>query len=289
MLSPIPWKMKVHPSVAYHFGLFDSSNESKHLETRYAFPDDSDVANSVLVVSFGLGVPSKRTYSFQKIKKSIVSSLATNHPADHFDHLFSSEWKNAEDSSSVWTSARDRLRNGDEVRMASSVSPQCSFDQLEFVDAKGVIHVHKLNSIHSRVEQGIRDKTDVSSHTMAARSCLASLLAALVANKDVIDVRFRGPIRLLNANAKAIIQSGAVNSNYPYHDVGLTGEGLVAGVADSGSHSDRRIRMYTVASVRASFNTLICILQEWMSTVATFPTKTAPAWRGATTDVPRQT
>ena len=96
------------------------------------------------------------------------------------------------------------------------------------------VHIKKLSSVHTQIHQALSDKLDLSHAAMSARACLVGLLAALSASPDVVDVRFRGPLLPSNAEAKGIIQAGAANNNFPYHDVGLTGVNQVAGVADSG-------------------------------------------------------
>jgi hypothetical protein len=238
LVSAIPWQLKIHPSAMYHFGLTGNTESHDFLHAKYSFADDAKVSESVVVVSAGVGSSAKRPVSFETLKTSIVSSLREAHPSDHISHLFpvksGSVHAEALPASAVsWIEYRDALLQAKREDPASA-NAECSFDGLEFVDAGGSLHIRNLDTVHGQAEKALRQIQDVSAPVQSARSCLASLLAALASNRHVIDVRLRAPLRLLNANAKAIIQSGASNGNYPYHSKGLTGVSQVAGVADSG-------------------------------------------------------
>ena len=66
-------------------------------------------------------------------------------------------------------------------------------------------------------------------------SCVCSLLSALAAHPRVVDVSTNRPIELhgTNGNVQGLVQSGN-GAQKPFNAVGITGQGEVVGVVDSG-------------------------------------------------------
>lgn len=66
-------------------------------------------------------------------------------------------------------------------------------------------------------------------------SCVCSLLSALAAHPNVVDVSTNRPIELhgTNGNVQGLVQSGN-GAQKPFNTAGITGQGEVVGVVDSG-------------------------------------------------------
>ena len=73
-----------------------------------------------------------------------------------------------------------------------------------------------------------------TSASSSKAECVCSLIAALSAHPDTLEVSANQPIELHNLQAQHLIQSGRPQAQTPFFDVGLTGKGQIVSVSDTG-------------------------------------------------------
>jgi len=76
-----------------------------------------------------------------------------------------------------------------------------------------------------------------ASSELQLRECLHSLVAGLSIREEICSVEMRGEMKLLNAEAQWVTQSG-VRDSLPLFDLGLDGSGQIVTVSDTGVDDD---------------------------------------------------
>lgn len=205
-IAPIPHNLKIHPSAMHHLGLVSNRELRLTLSEHYKMESNTPLEEFTLIVSTGIGVPGKRSADAVAIHERILHKIHNNRPMDSLKRLNSINSKNS-------------------LNVRGDVS--CNFRDLSFQvnNESGVIYVTNLHSI-------VVLPSAVPSDSAA---CYAELLATLVLDSETLDIRMRGGFHTFNQRGKSIIQSNTISTlSYPYHAAGLTGEGQIIGVGDTG-------------------------------------------------------
>jgi hypothetical protein len=221
-LEPIPQLLKIHQSAMFHLGLTAGNQMHETLSRHYQTSMETPLSELTLVVSTGLGVSHKASSDATLVVERLNHKISNN---GHF--VFLKQLASFSPEDSFWT------------RSSRSIgSIECNFKDISFQvnNESGVVYVTNLHTLVPHGDnQKIRAALDGSDELVTSKYCYADLLATLSLDPEVIDIRVRGSFRTLNQRGKSIVQSDTITSlSYPYHVAGLTGEGQIIGVGDTG-------------------------------------------------------
>jgi hypothetical protein len=199
---------------------------------------NTNLASVRLVVSTGLGVPSKPLEQAVDIKALHQTLLSTNPSA--YLRLMSissapslpttSGVRSVNGERDVWGDAQQFFDNTDTAWASSSPhsSPSshgadfCPFNQLSLT---------LESDTQSIIVGNLKAFLDISSQNNKGTPCATALLAFLATQPSIVDIRLRIPRRAFNVKNKGIVQAGFyTTTSYPYTAVGVDGTGEVVGV-----------------------------------------------------------
>lgn len=149
---------------------------------------------------------------------------------DFLNHLTSPKFpkitnkKEIPSSFHAWKTVGDTL-----MKSSKSVLEHCQVSDVLSLNTQFVGNRTNSLSVRSH-KRGFHVHLSPSSSNV---NCLVSLIGSILQEKEVLKVSLTQPIRLLNNNARPIVQSGSISSEI-YSEAGLNGTGVIIGVADTG-------------------------------------------------------
>jgi hypothetical protein len=235
----VPHEIKIHESMLYFLGIIDQNHGSfTSLSSRYERKSGVDLTRAKIIISSGVGVPSKTLLKPENaIRLEDIQDLLSHQqknslyisPSSHLYHFASLHSGSSTPDSNIWyqhaetlsraerhqesqTSLVSQLKNGNEP----TTEDICFFSKLSVEHTGHSVVIGNIGEL-----KGAKEVT----------ACYASLLALLVTTKSVGDIRFRFPKRPFNNYNKGIIQESLREENYPYTSLaGLDGTGQVIGI-----------------------------------------------------------
>mmetsp|Transcript_14029 Transcript_14029/g.14643 ORF Transcript_14029/g.14643 Transcript_14029/m.14643 type:complete len:1100 (-) Transcript_14029:260-3559(-) len=204
----IPPTLKIHNLVMGSFGLVMADSSIYHK------PKLTDFSNTKLVIYGGVGVLGKipQTNDFISLEE-LKNLLSSNpNPIEYIESLINEISDVAHRPKNLWTNLLEQLKK-------SSIS--CSFSTLSIESSSN-------NLVIGNLKQFLQSSDDSS-------ACSASLLAILVQQQGVADIKFRLPKQKFNKNGKHIVQTkNFTATTFPYTNAGIDGTGQVVGIGDTG-------------------------------------------------------
>lgn len=214
----LPRPLKIHQSTLKLFDLEEFAISSwgikKSVQYDNLIPFQLVIENSL---SIGNKIDSDYEKTLAKASKSIFESLSSTHPSIALNHAsqFGADISST-GGHNMWSHFALELNTDQALLLQEDI---CSFSQLRFKQSRSTITIDNLSVLLD------------SPHPQA---CYASLLATLMNDHHVLDVRATKKNKALNDFNKGIVQAGERAHVFPYHDAGLVGTNEVVGVGDTG-------------------------------------------------------
>jgi hypothetical protein len=238
----VPSSYKIHETVMQLFGLTDltticdgdvtnqcvSSVAHKYATTL----SKTNLAFVRLVVSTGIGVPSKPLKQGVDIKNLQETLLSTN-PSAYLRLMSTSFGVRSENvERDVWGDALQYFETTPSSSSSLSAQPSSSSSRGANLCPFAQLSLSLESETQSIVVSNLKAFLDISSqNNKKATPCITALLAFLATQSNVVDIRLRIPRRAFNIKNKGIIQTGYyTTTSYPYTAAGVDGTGQVIGV-----------------------------------------------------------